>query len=109
MPPIRKIVKKRDNEICTKCNRDCALVKRIIDHAGLSINSITRNRWRYNLPPSYYLLRNFGFTPFTHTWEVDHVIEQTDGGTNDLSNLQTLCLPCHKEKTNLNKKKRLDK
>lgn len=31
--------------------------------------------------------------------DVDHIIPKHDGGTNDMSNLQSLCSPCHKEKT----------
>lgn len=29
----------------------------------------------------------------------DHVVSKRDGGTNDDSNLQTLCVTCHSEKT----------
>lgn len=31
--------------------------------------------------------------------DVDHIIPKSRGGTDDLSNLQTLCRECHKEKT----------
>lgn len=33
------------------------------------------------------------------TFEVDHVIELQDGGTNDVSNLTALCRNCHGKKT----------
>ena len=36
-------------------------------------------------------------TPAT---DVDHIIEKAHGGTDDLDNLQSLCNPCHKDKTN---------
>ena len=29
-------------------------------------------------------------------WQVHHVVHTEDGGTNDLSNLVTVCEPCHK-------------
>jgi hypothetical protein len=32
-------------------------------------------------------------------YEIDHIIELRDGGTNEDSNLQALCLPCHRVKT----------
>lgn len=32
-------------------------------------------------------------------WELDHRIPLIDGGSKDLQNLQTLCVPCHKAKT----------
>ncbi|WP_413247305.1 HNH endonuclease [Pseudomonas sp. Marseille-Q5115] len=31
--------------------------------------------------------------------EVDHIINKAQGGTDDDSNLQSLCIPCHKLKT----------
>lgn len=31
--------------------------------------------------------------------EVDHAKRKADGGTDDLSNLQSLCTPCHIDKT----------
>lgn len=35
----------------------------------------------------------------TEAFEVDHYAPVALGGTNDLSNLQALCPPCHKVKT----------
>ena len=32
-------------------------------------------------------------------WDIDHVIPIFSGGTNDIDNLQALCLDCHREKT----------
>jgi len=32
--------------------------------------------------------------------EIDHIIPVALGGTNEISNLQTLCSRCHREKTN---------
>lgn len=31
--------------------------------------------------------------------ELDHIKNKAKGGTDDESNLQSLCVPCHKEKT----------
>lgn len=31
--------------------------------------------------------------------ELDHIVNVAQGGTDDESNLQSLCLPCHKDKT----------
>lgn len=32
-------------------------------------------------------------------WEADHIVPLIDGGEHSMANLQTLCLPHHKEKT----------
>jgi len=38
--------------------------------------------------------------PFDESgYEIDHIKELRDGGTNDLSNLQALCIMCHRVKT----------
>ncbi|MBF4406127.1 HNH endonuclease, partial [Vibrio anguillarum] len=31
--------------------------------------------------------------------DVDHIINKANGGTDDDANLQSICSPCHKEKT----------
>lgn len=36
---------------------------------------------------------------FTLAKEVDHIIPKSRGGTNDMSNLQSLCVKCHRSKT----------
>jgi hypothetical protein len=38
--------------------------------------------------------------PFDESgYEIDHIKELRDGGTNDLANLQALCVSCHRVKT----------
>lgn len=34
-----------------------------------------------------------------HWWEADHIIPHSEGGTHELSNMRTLCIPCHKART----------
>lgn len=36
---------------------------------------------------------------YTQAKEVDHIIPKAKGGSDDLSNLQSICIPCHKVKT----------
>jgi 5-methylcytosine-specific restriction endonuclease McrA len=31
-------------------------------------------------------------------FEVDHIVRYVDGGSNELENLRTLCVPCHKKR-----------
>lgn len=35
----------------------------------------------------------------TKDLELDHIVNVARGGTDDESNLQSLCVPCHREKT----------
>ncbi|MAJ59069.1 MAG: hypothetical protein CBC48_03205 [bacterium TMED88] len=44
-------------------------------------------------------LREKGFVPRRSLWEVDHIVPLVDGGSHEMSNLQSLCTPCHKRKT----------
>ena len=40
-----------------------------------------------------------GFVRRRSLWELDHVVPLIDGGGHEPSNLQTLCVPCHREKS----------
>jgi hypothetical protein len=93
----RILLKRRDNEICAHCGVDCKQIKRIFDHVG---KSMLKYEWSdRSLHPYFMVMRNFGFTPYKHSWEADHIKELRDGGEHLLENLQTLCIPCHKRKT----------
>ncbi|MCX0337428.1 HNH endonuclease [Acinetobacter radioresistens] len=35
----------------------------------------------------------------THELELDHIVNVAQGGTDDETNLQSLCVECHKKKT----------
>lgn len=41
-----------------------------------------------------------------HEYVCDHVLALTDGGTNDLQNLQVLCGPCSQVKTRMDRRAR---
>lgn len=32
-------------------------------------------------------------------WQADHIVPLVEGGTHDMENLRTLCVPCHKVET----------
>lgn len=34
-----------------------------------------------------------------HVWEADHVLPRSLGGSNELENYRTLCIPCHRAET----------
>lgn len=51
-----------------------------------------------NLPANKWL-RRIGFRPWERLWQVDHILPRIQGGGNELENLRTLCVPCHKNFT----------
>jgi 5-methylcytosine-specific restriction endonuclease McrA len=54
-------------------------------------------------------MREKGFVPRQSLWELDHKVPLIDGGTHALSNLQTLCVPCHHSKSALEHSERAAK
>ena len=45
----------------------------------------------------------------TRNLQLDHIIERSDGGTDDIRNLRWLCPKCHKTKTDEAKRKRRER
>ena len=100
---VRAKVFERDGGVCANedCRLDCnALEKRL--------NAL---QWKRE-PGSYEaykqacaMIREHGFDygPGYYgrvtLWDADHITPLAEGGSWELSNLQTLCQPCHKEKT----------
>lgn len=41
-------------------------------------------------------------------YDIDHIVELRDGGSNDISNLQALCPACHRVKTSRNTVKNIE-
>ena len=78
----RRRVRKRDRGICRTCGLDTNALRREIRGRGRAAR-----------------LRERGFKARGSLWELDHVVPLIDGGAHDLENLQTLCTPCHKNKT----------
>lgn len=78
----RRLVRKRDRGFCVACGLDTYALRRRIRGRG-----------------SHRKLRELGFLPRRSLWELDHVLPLVEGGGHELSNLQTLCVPCHRHKT----------
>ncbi len=101
----RAKVRERDGGICALCGADCEFLERIswvIRRLG------SRLAWDPDGLEAMRLLRDaWGFATWTHSWDVrsmweaDHVVPLAEGGTNDLENYRTLCIPCHREQTRL--------
>jgi len=90
---IRSQVLDRDHGVCCRCGVDTAKILRIFEwvrrqdyggwldaissYAAMGFKSVTRRDW----------------------WEADHIVARNDGGGDELANLRTLCIPCHKRRT----------
>jgi 5-methylcytosine-specific restriction endonuclease McrA len=79
---LRRAIRKRDRGVCRACGLDTNALRREIRGRGRSAR-----------------LRELGFLPRRSLWELDHVVPLIDGGGHEPSNLQTLCVPCHRKKS----------
>lgn len=75
-------IRRRDRGVCAACGLDTNALRRKLRGRGAAAR-----------------LRERGFVPRRSLWELDHVVPLIDGGSHDVSNLQTLCRPCHQEKS----------
>ena len=73
----------------------------------MSRNRFQKKTSRISIPPEVrnyifqrdnYQCCSCGKTEKQTTLEVDHIIPITNGGSNDISNLQTLCRGCNQKK-----------
>lgn len=87
--PMRRLVHERDHGVCTNCRLDTEVLQlRII---GLS----TMERIE-----AMRMLESAGFNRGdTIMWQADHILALDEGGKDELDNITTLCIPCHKEKS----------
>lgn len=88
---LRREVFERDRGVCAECGRDCLRLQcEAWDHLPGDGGGI--ERWAADLLAA-------GFDPAGPFWEADHVEPLWAGGIDSLENVQTLCQPCHAEKT----------
>src|SRR6266487_628651 len=89
---MRACVFVRDRGVCAKCGLDTVA-------AGgwqlpLALNVTPQGHDISNRTPVWQGYINRG------SWEADHILPVVEGGGScGLSNLRTLCLPCHREET----------
>lgn len=83
----------RDGGICAACGRDT--------HRWVLRRGSRRRRRNWpGIPPESFAGPWCDFEwRYRAVWELDHIIPLIDGGTHELANMQTLCVPCHRAKT----------
>lgn len=67
-------------------------------HAVPNIRNKYRREGKYNTLIRLHGFRCMKCKRLTHFLTLDHIIPKAEGGTSDISNLQLLCLRCHKLK-----------
>jgi len=92
---MRPKVYARDNGVCALCGFDTERVSR-----AWAFLKNRRGTWLREFCAG---LRKKGYVTNSqkmgHAWEADHIMPVSLGGTNELENLRTLCVPCHKAET----------
>jgi 5-methylcytosine-specific restriction endonuclease McrA len=98
---LRQAVRKRDKGVCAECGCRTAKLTRVLRHAAKAYASLSKKRggasrfWR----DAAEVLDLLQWSRGKSYWEADHILEVANGGETCLENMQTLCRPCHKEKT----------
>lgn len=80
----REVLRDRDHELCAGCGLDCSSLRR---RPGEKFDE-----HRLRVPRMFVGAGG-------HVWEADHIVPLHRGGGGGLANLQTLCVPCHREKS----------
>lgn len=83
----RRLVLARDAGVCGECRLDTVALR-------TWLQNLTLEEAQASLLTYGWSERRAGRWPCA-LWEVDHVVPVVNGGTNELSNLRTLCVPCH--------------
>ena len=83
---LRERVFERDRGICARCGLDCLSEARHVRKLRGVARARALTDWKYGARKSL--------------WDADHITPVVEGGGEcDLSNMQTLCLKCHRTRT----------
>ena len=90
---VRVKVFERDRGVCAECGLDTNELENRVRYLAMEPKRVAVN-----------MLAAQGFNAslwggWTSLWDADHIDPLNEGGGYGLDNLQTLCTPCHKEKT----------
>ena len=90
----RKAVFKRDQGVCARCSLDTEkLLSKVISRAS-------KSRFGDELMFRFERVYKFVTANNDSYWENDHIVPVAKGGAKlGLKNMQTLCIPCHRNKS----------
>lgn len=95
----KKELYKRDKGVCRFCQTDTKLIARDLLEIRIELGRGEEDRFKrlHGIPASRTVWRRkLG----GGLWDMDHVVAVRDGGGEcGLAGLQTLCIPCHRERT----------
>lgn len=95
---IRGLVHDRDRGVCSKCGCDCDKITALLNRVRYRNGGDGYETFRYLL--GFYIRIRFDNRSIGDDWwQADHIKPRVEGGTNELDNLRTLCIPCHKVET----------
>lgn len=94
---LRRLVFQRDGGLCVLCAFDIGAEETALREL-YALGSLVELEARLKA------LEDRGFTTAADgrprsLWDLDHVVPLIEGGSHELSNLRTLCVPCHKATT----------
>ena len=106
---LRWKVRQRDRGVCALCGFDTGRLARILHRvagrlwrSGASGVASARRMAAWMNRKGFITLRAEWHAVAFRTvvlWHADHIVPLAEGGTNALSNIRTLCVPCHKAET----------
>lgn len=97
---VRASVFDRDEGVCVSCGIDAPKAQAKWIRIWFSLKTSDRV-WPKCPAMINSTLREIGWNTdlFRDFWEVDHIVARADGGGNELTNLRTLCVVCHKDRS----------
>jgi hypothetical protein len=95
---LRKQVEERDRGRCWKCGIETYELRDAVSYVHFKIQQHSPG-WPFSFKQFVNALGR-GARRWPRTlWDMDHRIPKSEGGSDELENLQTLCLDCHDRKT----------
>ena len=120
----RVLVFQRDGGVCSECRRDCVALRRDLTpltawhgNAVALVATVSAlggklpDAWRLTYPQydadaiekAIALVNDLGLLKHLGNrdslWDMDHRVPLWRGGVNELNNLRTMCIPCHRVAT----------